>query len=123
MFTEDHIKAMAKTGSLGDYLGLPTTLVGDFGAGTDMGSPIFTILSVKGNQFGGSPEFTYLPGLPLTNLSNLYAFLSVALTEFLGRGRTRRVTARSSIAVKGSHEDLRLAHLCNKVFDAEVLAL
>lgn len=74
MFTEDHIKAMAKTGSLGDYLGLPTTLVGDFGAGTDMGSPTFTIASVKGNQFGGSPEFTYLPGLPLTSLSNFSDF-------------------------------------------------
>jgi len=74
MFTEDHIKAMAKTGSLGDYLGLPTTLVGDYGAGTDMGSPTFTIASVKGNQFGGSPEFTYLAGLPLTSLSNFSDF-------------------------------------------------
>lgn len=74
MFTEDHIKAMAKTGSLGDYLGLPTTLVGDFGAGTDMGSPTFTIASVKGNQFGGSSEFTYLAGLPLTSLSNFSDF-------------------------------------------------
>lgn len=74
MFTEDHIKAMAKTGSLGDYLGLPTTLVGDFGAGTGMGAPSFTIASVKGNQFGGSSEFTYLTGLPLTSLSNYSDF-------------------------------------------------
>lgn len=83
MFTEDHIRAMAKTGSLGDYLGLPTTLVGDFGAGTDMGTPVFTIASVKGNQFGGSSEFTYLAGLPLTSLSNFSDFyhLSPAPTE------------------------------------------
>lgn len=74
MFTEDHIKAMAKTGSLGDYLGLPTTLVGDFGTGTDMGTPTFTMASVKGNQFGGSSEFTYLAGLPLTSLSNYSDF-------------------------------------------------
>lgn len=74
MFTEDHIKAMAKTGSLGDYLGLPTTLVGDFGTGTDMGIPTFTMASVKGNQFGGSSEFTYLAGLPLTSLSNYSDF-------------------------------------------------
>nr|DAR53021.1 MAG TPA: Major capsid protein [Microviridae sp.] len=80
MFTEDHIKAMAKTGSLGDYLGLPTTLVGDFGAGTDMGSPTFTIASVKGNQFGGSSSFTYLPGLPLTNLSNYSDFYRLSPT-------------------------------------------
>lgn len=83
MFTEDHIRAMAKTGTLGDYLGLPTTLVGDFGAGTDMGAPTFTIASVKGNQFGGSSEFTYLAGLPLTSLSNYSDFyrLSPAPTE------------------------------------------
>ena len=80
MFTEDHIKAMAKTGSLGDYLGLPTTLVGDFGVGTDMGSPTFTIASVKGNQFGGSSSFTYLPGLPLTSLSNYGDFYRISPT-------------------------------------------
>ena len=94
MFTENHIKAMAKTGSLGDYLGLPTTLVGDFGAGTDMGTPVFTIASVKGNQFGGSSEFIYLPGLPLTNLSNYNDFynLSPAPTEV-------EMTSGSSITV------------------------
>lgn len=80
MFTEDHIKAMAKTGSLGDYLGLPTTLVGDFGAGTDMSTPTFTIASVKGNQFGGSSEFTYLAGLPLTSLSNYSDFYRLSPT-------------------------------------------
>lgn len=80
MFTEDHIKAMAKTGSLGDYLGLPTTLVGDFGAGTDMGTPLFTMASVKGNQFGGSSEFTYLSGLPLTSLSNYRDFYRLSPT-------------------------------------------
>lgn len=80
MFTEDHIKAMAKTGSLGDYLGLPTTLVGDFGAGTNMGTPQFTMASVKGNQFGGSSEFTYLPGLPLTSLSSLHDFYGLIPT-------------------------------------------
>nr|DAQ89581.1 MAG TPA: Major capsid protein [Microviridae sp.] len=74
MFTEAHIKAMAKTGSLGDYLGLPTTLVGDFGAGTDMGSPTLTIAGVKGNQFGGSPDFTYLSGIPVVDDSSLLQF-------------------------------------------------
>lgn len=74
MFTEAHIKAMAKTGSLGDYLGLPTTLVGDFGAGTDMGTPTLTIAGVKGNQFGGSSDFTYLSGIPVVDDSSLRQF-------------------------------------------------
>lgn len=77
MFTESHIKAMAKTGSLGDYLGLPTTLVGDFGAGTDMGSPTLSIAGVKGNRFGGSPDFTYLSGIPVVDVSSLLQFESL----------------------------------------------
>lgn len=78
LFTNDHIKAMATTGSLGDYLGLPTTLVGDFGAGTDMGSPSLFIKSVKGNQFGGTPDFTYLKGLPIDTVTNLNDFHSLS---------------------------------------------
>ena len=78
MFTEAHIKAMATTGSLGDYLGLPTTLVGDFGAGTDMGTPSLSIAGVKGNQFGGSPDFTYLSGLPVVDVSSLLQFESLS---------------------------------------------
>lgn len=104
MFTEDHIKAMAKTGSLGDYLGLPTTLVGDFGAGTDMGTPTFTIASVKGNQFGGSSEFTYLAGLPLTSLSNYSDFyrLSPTPTEAaMTSGASMTVPAPGSASVDG----------------------
>lgn len=73
-FTQSHIKAMATTGSLGDYLGLPTTLVGDYGAGTDMGAPSLIIKQVKGNQFGGSSEFTYLQGLPVSSVSALNQF-------------------------------------------------
>ncbi|MFS2668652.1 major capsid protein, partial [Candidatus Bacteroides intestinigallinarum] len=38
--TNAKLKAMASTGSLGDYLGLPTTLVGKFGGSeTEQGSP------------------------------------------------------------------------------------
>lgn len=72
--SEYSIQKMVSTGSLGDYLGLPTTLVGDFGTGTDMGSPTLSILGVKGNQFGGSPDFTYLSGLPTVDVSSLHQF-------------------------------------------------
>ena len=102
MFTEDHVKAMAKTGSLGDYLGLPTTLVGDFGVGTDMGTPTFTMASVKGNQFGGSSEFTYLAGLPLTSLSNYSDFyrLSPVPTEPpMTSGASNRIPSPGSASV------------------------
>lgn len=67
------LKAMASTGSLGDYLGLPTTLFGKYGT-VGKASTTGRLYSVKGNQFGGSDEFTYLPGIPMDSLSSYQAF-------------------------------------------------
>lgn len=47
-----HLKKMASTGSLGDYLGLPTTLIGDYGNKEVLSVEVQSI-SVKGNKFGG----------------------------------------------------------------------
>ena len=92
MFTEAHIKAMAKTGSLGDYLGLPTTLVGDFGAGSDMGTPNLSIAGVRGNLFGGSPDFTYLKGIPVVDALSLLQFETVPpVSEVMTFGATYTV--------------------------------
>lgn len=74
------LKAMASTGSLGDYLGLPTTLFGEYGTVGKV-STTGRFYSVKGNQFGGSPEFTYLPGLPVNSLSSYQAFQALAPTQ------------------------------------------
>lgn len=67
------LTAMASTGSLGDYLGLPTTLFGEYGT---VGETTTTgrLYSVKGNQFGGSPEFTYLSGIPINSIDNYQEF-------------------------------------------------
>lgn len=70
------LKAMASTGSLGDYLGLPTTLFGNYGTVGEISANGY-LYSVKGNQFGGSSEFTYLPGIPLNSISNSVAFHSL----------------------------------------------
>lgn len=67
------LKAMASTGSLGDYLGLPTTLFGRYGTVGEVSST-GRLYSVKGNQFGGSNEFTYLSGIPINTLSSYGAF-------------------------------------------------
>ena len=64
---------MASTGSLGDYLGLPTTLFGNYGTVGEV-STTGLLYSIKGNQFGGSPEFTYLPSLPINSDSSYRAF-------------------------------------------------
>lgn len=59
--------AMASTGSLGDYLGLPTTLFGNYGTVGEV-STVGYSYSVKGNQFGGASEFSYLSGIPVNSV-------------------------------------------------------
>jgi hypothetical protein len=71
------LKAMASTGSLGDYLGLPTTLFGKYGTVGKVSSA-GVLYSVKGNQFGGSPEFTYLRGIPLNSIQSYTLFHSLS---------------------------------------------
>lgn len=71
--TESALKKMASTGSLGDYLGLPTTLFGNYGTVGEV-STSGGLYSVKGNQFGGSAEFTYLSGIPMNSVSAFSSF-------------------------------------------------
>lgn len=71
--TEVHLDAMAKTGSLGDYLGLPTTLFGKFGATFSIATTGH-IWGLKGNQFNGSDQMQYVSGIPIDSVSNLRAF-------------------------------------------------
>ena len=80
--SQQSLTAMASTGSLGDYLGLPTTLFGKYGTVGESVSKGY-LYSVKGNQFGGAPDFTYLPGIPLNSLSSggLFHSLTPAPTQ------------------------------------------
>lgn len=74
--SETKLRKMASTGSLGDYLGLPTTLFGDYGnAKTVNGSGSY--YTVKGNQFGGDSDFTYLSGIPVLTTSDRQAFFNL----------------------------------------------
>lgn len=69
------LKAMASTGSLGDYLGLPTTVFGSYGTSEKVSS---TNLSSKlpGNQFNGSPNMVYITGIPVNSPSQVEAYKS-----------------------------------------------
>lgn len=69
------LKAMASTGSLGDYLGLPTTVFGSYGTSETV-SVTNVYSAVKGNQFGGSDTMVYLTGMPVNSLSQLEAYKS-----------------------------------------------
>nr|DAI67699.1 MAG TPA: Major capsid protein [Microviridae sp.] len=68
------LKKMASTGSLGDYLGLPTTIFGSFGQGA--ANPfVTTVLRCPGNKAGGNPEYTMFDFLPITDVGQYYSFL------------------------------------------------
>lgn len=69
------LKAMASTGSLGDYLGLPTTLFGSYGTSESVSSTT-TVSKVAGNQFNGSPTMVYLTGIPVNSPSQVVAYKS-----------------------------------------------
>lgn len=73
--TTAKLKAMASTGSLGDYLGLPTTLFGEYGQGGESSVSMYK-LACLGNKAGGDPDFTYFKNLPILNSSMFDAFIS-----------------------------------------------
>lgn len=74
--SETKLRKMASTGSLGDYLGLPTTLFGNYGNAKTVNC-VGRCGTVKGNQFGGDSDFTYLSGIPIMTTSDRQAFLSL----------------------------------------------
>ena len=50
--TNAKLKAMASTGSLGDYLGLPTTLIGKFGGSeVEQGEPYFVDFQMEAQYY------------------------------------------------------------------------
>lgn len=73
--SDSALKAMASTGSLGDYLGLPTTVFGSYGTSESV-SVTNTSSQVPGNRFNGSSTMVYLTGIPLNSLSQLTAYKS-----------------------------------------------
>lgn len=73
--TSSKLKKMASTGSLGDYLGLPTTLFGEYGQGGESSVTMYK-LACLGSKAGGDPDFTYFKNLPILNSSMFDAFIS-----------------------------------------------
>ena len=72
--TSSKLKKMASTGSLGDYLGLPTTIFGSYGQGAVAGLTT-GILQCPGNKAGGDPNYTMFEYLPIQNGDQYYSFL------------------------------------------------
>ena len=73
--TAAKLKAMASTGSLGDYLGLPTTVFGQYGQGSPSSMVAYRAV-ILGNKFGGNPEFKYLNNYPIKDMDMYAAFIS-----------------------------------------------
>lgn len=76
--TEDRLKRMASTGSLGDYLGLPTTFFGNYGATSDLSSRS-QYITIAGNQYPGpSGQFGYVPGFGIFSEDDFKAFNNIS---------------------------------------------
>ena len=73
--TSSKLKKMASTGSLGDYLGLPTTIFGSYGQGA-VAFLNTGVLRCPGNKAGGDPNYTMLEYLPIQNSDQYYSFVS-----------------------------------------------
>ena len=73
--TAAKLKAMASTGSLGDYLGLPTTIFGKFGQGAISAMSLYTLVC-PGNKAGGNPDFLYFNNLPIKDDAMFMQFVS-----------------------------------------------
>lgn len=86
--TSSKLKKMSSTGSLGDYLGLPTTIFGSYGQGSD--APLASsVLQCAGNKAGGDPTYTMFQYLPIQNSEQFFSFkykYSAVTTASLGDG-------------------------------------
>lgn len=73
--TGSALKNMASTGSLGDYLGLPTTVFGSYGTSESV-SASTVVSKIAGNRFNGSSTMVYLTGIPINSPSQVEAYES-----------------------------------------------
>lgn len=86
--TSSKLKKMASTGSLGDYLGLPTTIFGSYGQGSPA-SLTSLVLQCPGNKAGGNPNYTMFEHLPVKRCEQFFSLkykYSATTTASLGDG-------------------------------------
>ena len=103
--TEQRLKKMASTGSLGDYLGLPTTIVGDYGNKESISVELQTV-QVKGNKFGGQPDFTYLSGYGVFSSKNYTDFIALSPSFPALTASRNRVKLSSPAAASSSTDEI-----------------
>lgn len=101
------LKAMASTGSLGDYLGLPTTVFGSYGTSETVSTALVTS-NIAGNQFNGSSTMVYLTGIPLNSPSQVAAYNSHSSSETSSSIYCFNLTAPGGA---GSTETQKLANI------------
>lgn len=106
--SESKLKAMASTGSLGDYLGLPSTLVGRYGTFNELASQIYNP-RVPGNQFGGTSDFSYLTGLPVENVVDYETFNSHSIDNVLSTAWSVVMSAPGSASSTDPQSIIRYA--------------
>lgn len=120
--TSSKLKKMASTGSLGDYLGLPTTVFGSYGQGA-VALLNTGVLRCPGNKAGGDPNYTMFEYLPIQNGDQYYAFASkysATVNQTLGAGISipDPATASSSNFISFGYDLAKLSVDIDDTFNA-----
>lgn len=120
--TSSKLNKMASTGSLGDYLGLPTTVFGSYGQG-GVASLTTGILQCPGNKAGGAPDYTMFDYLPIQNSDQYYSFsrkYGATITQTLGSGISNLAPtiASSSNFIQFGYRLTKLSVALNDTFKA-----
>lgn len=112
--TAHRLEKMASTGSLGDYLGLPTTVFGQFG-GSDTLQFEYSEGSVKGNVFNGTSDFQYLPSIPVRSASDITYLVSQKGLVWQDNVGALSYVLSSPGSASSSSNEIILGRMCSTV--------
>lgn len=79
--TQDKIKRMVSTGSLGDYLGIPSTLVGSYGSSVSIKSEFSETVTINGTLVDRALSLLTYPYMPISEWKELFSSTPEALSR------------------------------------------
>lgn len=79
--TQDKIKRMVSTGSLGDYLGIPSTLVGSYGSSVSVESDFSETVTINGTLVDKALSLLVYPYMPIAEWVQIYQSTPEALSK------------------------------------------
>ena len=79
--TQDKIKRMVSTGSLGDYLGIPSTLIGSYGGSVSVESDFSETVTINGTLVDKALSLLVYPYMTISEWQSIFASTPEALSR------------------------------------------